>query len=325
VGEIAETWESGDFSSFEWEQTSSSHWTISDENPYEGLFCARSGTISDNQTSGLEISMEVSTAGSVSFFRKVSSEAGYDFLEFYIDNTLAEKWSGEVGWGEFSYPVSQGMHTFAWVYSKDAYISNGSDCGWIDFIVFPPCPIAGSVYQGTVTDCTSGSPIPFATLTFTNLETNESFGVQTEPTGTYSALLPVGSVQICAEHIDYETGCDTVTVYANETVGYDLCLYGAIGLSDPAGPVCRTYPNPFSSSVCFEITHQPDRNLCLIISDLYGREVNRITHLAPTGTVTTVYWDGTDRSGKKVRSGFYCYTLQSDSGTSTGKVFRLEK
>jgi len=34
--------------------------------------------------------------------------------------------------------VSAGNHTFLWRYSKDVSLSSGSDCGWIDYIVFPP-------------------------------------------------------------------------------------------------------------------------------------------------------------------------------------------
>ena len=137
VGLVVEDWETGDFSQFEWQTGGNSNWTISNVSPYEGLYCAKSGAISHNQSSFLEISYDVVAAGEISFFKKVSSESGYDFLNFYIDNTLQEAWSGEVAWSESSYPVNTGLHTFKWEYLKDGSAVSGSDCGWLDYILLP--------------------------------------------------------------------------------------------------------------------------------------------------------------------------------------------
>ncbi|MBQ1746448.1 MAG: T9SS type A sorting domain-containing protein, partial [Muribaculaceae bacterium] len=30
------------------------------------------------------------------------------------------------------------QHELRWTYSKDNYVNNGSDCAWLDYIVFPP-------------------------------------------------------------------------------------------------------------------------------------------------------------------------------------------
>ena len=90
------------------------------------------------QTSEMEITLNLMTGGDVSFFRKVSSEATYDFLRFYIDNVEQDSWSGELDWAEAIFPVTSGQHTFKWVYDKDQSVANGSDCGWIDYIIFPP-------------------------------------------------------------------------------------------------------------------------------------------------------------------------------------------
>jgi len=58
-------------------------------------------------------------------------------MRFYIDAVQKAEWSGEEGWEEFSYPVTAGEHTFKWEYYKDGSVSSGSDCGWVDYIVFP--------------------------------------------------------------------------------------------------------------------------------------------------------------------------------------------
>lgn len=137
VGLVVEDWETGDFSQYEWQTSGNSNWTITNASPYEGIYCAKSGNISHSQSSYLEISYEVIAGGEISFFKKVSSESGYDFLNFYIDNTLQEGWSGEVAWSESSYPVNTGLHSFKWEYMKDGSVVSGSDCAWLDYILLP--------------------------------------------------------------------------------------------------------------------------------------------------------------------------------------------
>ncbi|MEA3478815.1 MAG: T9SS type A sorting domain-containing protein, partial [Bacteroidota bacterium] len=83
----------------------------------------------------------------ISFWYKVSSESGWDYLRFYIDNNEQTSWSGEIGWTEAEFNVTAGIHTFKWVYDKDGSVSSGGDCGWIDFILFPAPPMT-TAYAG---------------------------------------------------------------------------------------------------------------------------------------------------------------------------------
>lgn len=138
VGIQVEDFESGGLSQYEWETSGNADWFVTNGESYEGSYSVKSGAIGDQQQSNLEVSMEVTADGEISFFRKVSSEATYDFLQFYIDGNMMEEWSGEVDWSEVSYAVDQGSHTFKWVYVKDYSVANGDDCGWIDYITFPP-------------------------------------------------------------------------------------------------------------------------------------------------------------------------------------------
>lgn len=52
-----------------------------------------------------------------------------------------EEWSGEVEWNQVSYTLPSGSHQLTWTYEKDSSLSSGSDCAWIDDIVFPPTTI----------------------------------------------------------------------------------------------------------------------------------------------------------------------------------------
>ena len=159
VGNIIEDWESGDFSNFDWENDPSKPWTIVTENPYEGIYCAKSGNIGNNQSSVLKIVLDVQTEGEISFYRKVSSEEGYDALYFSIDDDLLGNWSGEVGWGKVTYPITPGQHQLYWSYNKDVYTISGSDCAWLDNIVFPPAETI-TITQEVVTNGMAIYPNP---------------------------------------------------------------------------------------------------------------------------------------------------------------------
>lgn len=141
IGLLIEDWETGNFNKFPWVMGGNANWTIVTDNPQEGIYCARSGNIEDSQSTSLEVTVNVTGDGDITFYRKVSSENNYDYLRFYIDGAQMEQWSGTVAWGQVSYPVTAGEHTFKWTYSKDFTVSSGSDCAWIDYIVFPyPVP-----------------------------------------------------------------------------------------------------------------------------------------------------------------------------------------
>ncbi len=134
---VLEDFESGNFNVFPWEMSGNAPWIIN-TSAYEGTYCAKSGDIGDNQNSVMSLDLNVTAPGDISFQYKVSSEANYDYLRFYIDGSELGSWDGEQGWAEFTYAVSTGEHTFTWEYDKDYSVSNGDDCGWIDYIIFPP-------------------------------------------------------------------------------------------------------------------------------------------------------------------------------------------
>jgi hypothetical protein len=137
VGLIVEDFETGDFSQYDWEFAGNANWTIVSSGAYEGTYAAKSGVIPNSATSEMKLTLEVAGPDSIAFYRKVSSEDGYDHLEFYIDNSKIGEWDGEVAWGRVAFEVTQGGHTFRWVYSKDVYVTGGADCAWVDYIELP--------------------------------------------------------------------------------------------------------------------------------------------------------------------------------------------
>ncbi len=138
VGDPTEDFETGDFSKFDWNFSGDANWITTNSNVYQGNYSAVNSDIDDSQSASLKITVDILTDGEISFYKKVSSEEFYDFLNFYIDGSEQDSWSGEVNWSQQTYNISAGEHTFKWTYEKDIYVSNGSDCAWLDNIVFPP-------------------------------------------------------------------------------------------------------------------------------------------------------------------------------------------
>ncbi|HNS16595.1 MAG TPA: C25 family cysteine peptidase [Bacteroidales bacterium] len=166
IGKISEDFETADFEAFNWALGGDAEWQVQ-EGGYSGNFCARSGAITHLQETVLMITIDVLTDDSIKFYRKVSSESGYDFLKFYIDGFMKAGWSGNQDWELVSFPVSQGTRTFRWIYSKDTYASSGSDCGWIDLIEFPamatdPGPFSLYAFANPQQICQGSSAMLFA-------------------------------------------------------------------------------------------------------------------------------------------------------------------
>jgi len=115
-----------------------------DMNSYYGAPAAlKSGKTGHNDESVLSIDIALSEADSISFYCKVSSEKNYDFLNFYIDSVLIDRWSGNMNWTENKYAVDSGEHFLSWVYRKDPNTVGGDDAAWIDNVNFPDYAVMG--------------------------------------------------------------------------------------------------------------------------------------------------------------------------------------
>ncbi len=157
IGLLLEDWETGDMSLFNWETGGSTDWDVTTDNPFEGIYSAQSGDISNSQNSYLYLEHEVIGTDSISFWLKVSSEDNYDYLKFYIDGEQVGQWAGEVGWMRKAYEIEAGIHSFEWSYDKDNGASNGSDCAWLDYITLPPAGFNASFNASATEVCEAES------------------------------------------------------------------------------------------------------------------------------------------------------------------------
>ncbi len=160
ISPAIEDFESNDFASYNWQQSGTANWFTTTENAWEGTYCSRSGDIGNNESSILEIVADVQFEDDLSFVHKVSSEANYDFLKFYIDGELKNQWSGESGWTKSSYQVDSGEHSFKWVYMKDGYFNDGEDAAWLDYIELPAFEVNTTTTVDAVTPASSFAVYP---------------------------------------------------------------------------------------------------------------------------------------------------------------------
>ena len=118
---------------FAWD-TSSLPWFGQTNLTHDGVDAAQSGAINHNQQSILQAN--VNGPGTLTFWWKVSSEAGADSLRFFIGALALTNISGEVDWRQETYYLSTGSKLLKWTYVKSSSGSGGQDAGWLDQVSF---------------------------------------------------------------------------------------------------------------------------------------------------------------------------------------------
>ena len=137
VGGDFETFESGDFSQYDWSMNNYP-WVITSTDAYAGTYSARSAqSLPNNAKSRMTISTSSSVASVLSYYRKVSSEEGYDKFLLYIDSNEEDEASGSSSWTYVSKELSAGNHTIRFSYEKDYSQASGHDCAFIDNVTLP--------------------------------------------------------------------------------------------------------------------------------------------------------------------------------------------
>ncbi len=162
--------EAVDYTSLTFTKSGNANWTKVTDVYYYGGDSAKSGTITHSQSTTIETSVTVGSTQAVKFYWKVSSEASYDYLRFYIDGVEKTKIAGTVDWTQVSNNIAAGTHTLKWSYTKDTSVSSGSDCGWVDKLeITAPAsdPIAEAVDYPGLTFTLSGNANWFSQTTTT--------------------------------------------------------------------------------------------------------------------------------------------------------------
>ena len=101
---------------------------MEDESDDDGVVYRSNDIDHDSST---HMTMTVNGPCEFSFDWKVSSEGGWDWLNWYLNGSWQSEISGDQAWQTVTYSLPEGEHTIKWEYSKDGIVDNGSDCGWV--------------------------------------------------------------------------------------------------------------------------------------------------------------------------------------------------
>ena len=297
-------------------------WTIVNQNAHNGTYCARSknwtGSNGNNQTSDLSITWTSTIDDSISFYKNVSSEQGYDKFYFYIDGEQMESLSGtDNSWSRSAYLIPAGTHTFKFSYSKDNSVSRGSDCAWIDDLCLPTAGLLhsyvidsicrGEIYtfngvdintdsiQSEIYQCTdtAGNTIihlalfineqPVVTISATADTIRAGETVRLTATGAQEYAWNSGETNPIIDVYPTETTTYSVTGYngsCSSTESYTIVVDGTIGIHAAQDATSyRIYPNPAKDKITVE-----GPATLITLSDVSGRRI--ITHPSSSSSVS---------------------------------------
>ena len=136
VRNVLDGFETGNLLVLPWSGGGENPWTVQNQTAEAGQYAARSGLITDYQSSSLRLLIDTQ-AGAGSFDFRVSSEQVWDFLEFYLNGVRLQRWSGEIGWQNYQFAVPPGVNQLEWRYTKDANFSAGLDAAFVDNLYLP--------------------------------------------------------------------------------------------------------------------------------------------------------------------------------------------
>ncbi len=354
VGLVMETFDSGSFASFPW-TFNGGNWILDYANYHSPGASARSAAITHSQSTTMEVILDVPVAGNVTFWKKVSSEQNYDYLKFYVNNVMVNQWSGIIDWSQESYPVVPGPAIFRWEYSKDNVVNAGSDCAWVDDIVFPATGgiIGAPVLNVSTTELDFGTniaadfvPMPFTVTndgTATMIGTvsgNGIFQVALAGTENYhtsvSYAIPAGGtmnfqvklfppmegtystdIMIMSDDPDNPLASIYVTAVVVTTSTDDNVAVLATALRG-------IYPNPFNPETNISFSLKQDGKVTIDIYNVLGQKVKTLVDTNLKAGNHTLRWTGKDDNDRSVTSGIYFLKMQTANYSKTSKMVLMK-
>ena len=149
---IVDGFESGDFYQNMWFNDASSPWITTTDNPYEGMYCAKSTNTGMFSTSSLTLGVNVPVTCVISYVARISCFPlnGGGFL---IDNMQqGETIKDEVPWTQYSFTLSPGNHQLEWMYINQLSEGDYENAFYIDDIT------VGNPFNIYRDDCTGNTP-----------------------------------------------------------------------------------------------------------------------------------------------------------------------
>ena len=130
------------------------NWSINSSYSYSGTYSAKSDDISDSQYASILKNFSFSNNVTVSYCIMIDSEDYYDYVEFRVNGSMKADSKDQRGfvWHCNAVTLEAGDYTLEWRYKKDASGSEGSDSGFLDYILIyePPLKDEGWVLMPAV-------------------------------------------------------------------------------------------------------------------------------------------------------------------------------
>ncbi len=330
IGYPKEDFETGNLLKFNWVASGNADWFATPENSLEGEYNLQSGDIGNSESLSLGLDVDVVVAGNISFFKAVSSEESYDFLKFYIDGNLMDSWSGNIEWGQETYPLTTGEHYIKWEYSKDAAVSSGNDCVYLDNIVFPALslPIKENTPFKSPRNFTLG--LPTRTAVSLNWEAPENSSATLTHYNVYRNNELIGTTEDTYFDEDMPN-LDLITYYVTASYenptgeslpsNYEITPY-ITSNSDDINSIDQTklignFPNPFISGennrgggTKIQYNLKESGNVDLTIYNIKGQLIQKIVDSKQHSGTHNIFWNGKNSHKKTVASGVYFYKLK---------------
>ena len=215
-------------------------WYVDTVVTYDGVDAARSGAITHSQESWMEIAL--TGPGTLEFWWKVSSEAGFDMLEFHLDGVRQPgPISGTVDWQQRTYSIAAGAHTAKWRYKKDEGDSAGKDAGWVDQVSYVPFGQIPTVATAAASEVTTTSATLNGTVNPNGATTTARFeyGLSTAYGSTASVTLaPANGTTAQAVSVSL------ADLQAGQTYHYRLTATNSVGSSSGPDMAFTTLVSP---------------------------------------------------------------------------------
>lgn len=351
VGMVMENFDNG-FGNFPWTFQGGT-WTAA-TGSFNGSLAAKSPAISHSGSTSISIALSSLQDGEISFWKKVSSEQNYDFLKFYINGTLKNQWSGTTDmWSQVTYPVQAGNNIFKWEYMKDSGTSAGSDCAWIDDVVFP----STGEQAGTPAFVVDTQNIDYQLVqynTTATLQITISNSGTASMLGTISTASPfsLGDINMPVQTLEYVLGVGEFMTFdvnfaptqqmeynGELTITSDdpfapitiIPLHGVGGIvanDDLVNPVVTAlhgnYPNPFNPTTTISYSVREKQPVQLVIYNMLGQKVKTLVNGEVEPGNHSAVWHGRDNNGRPVASGVYFFKMHAGKYTSTKKMILMK-
>jgi subtilisin family serine protease len=137
LNEATDGFEATFMTTMPWVQTGDVDWFQQSDQSLSGTKSAKSGSMDAiNYNSTMAFTVNITSGGILSFWRKVVSETGTDSLKFYIDDIRKMAWTNYNSWQYYSITVTSGVHEFKWSYVNQG-VTNHLGCAYIDHLTLP--------------------------------------------------------------------------------------------------------------------------------------------------------------------------------------------